>query len=148
MQVKDIMTKKIEFTSSYESLRSAADTMREKNVGFLPVRDGVQLLGVVTDRDLALRPAERARPYDTATVGDVMTRKAHAIRSDTEIAGVAAAMKEKSVRRLLVLDEKAQLVGVVSLSDIAGRSADVELACAAIRHLSRARAAATVASHA
>jgi CBS domain-containing protein len=121
--------------------------MSAQGIGFLPVRDdrdGGRLVGVVTDRDVALRPAEQSRPYDGTTVKDVMSSQAHAVRDKSPVEVAAAAMKAKMVRRLLVLNEDSQLVGVVSLTDIAARSSVPHLVTDVLSHIANARRKATV----
>ena len=136
MLVKDVMTRSTRFIAKDASLDDAAQVMERDAIGFLPVRDGGQLVGVVTDRDMALRSSTHKNPYESLHVEDVMSPRAHAIRSHVPIVGAAQAMKQKGVQRLLVIDDEQQLVGVVSLSDLAQRGHTPALAGEVLAHLS------------
>lgn len=128
MLVKDIMAPHTHAIAKGATLREAGQLMARHSVGFLPVREGGQLVGVVTDRDVAVRSSALDRKYDLLEVGDVMTPRAHAVRSSLPIAGLALAMKRKGCQRLLVVDDSQNLVGTVTLRDLASRSADPTLA--------------------
>ena len=136
MLVKDIMTRTTRFISKGATLREAGQVMEENDIGFLPVRDGGQLVGVVTDRDMAVRSSKNTTPHGALHVEDVMSPRAHAIRSHLPVRGAAEAMKIKGVQRLLVIDDEQRLVGVVSLGDLAERSDDPKLAGDVLAHLS------------
>lgn len=135
MQVKDIMTRTTRFIPKSASLREAGEVMGNDDIGFLPVRDGGQLVGVVTDRDIVTRAATHDRPFDDLVVEDVMSPQAHAVRADLPVPGAARAMRLKGVRRLLVIDDSQQLVGVVSVGDLAERTTDQALASTVLAHL-------------
>lgn len=136
MLVQDIMTRTTRFISKGASLREAAQVMKREAIGFLPVRDGGQLVGVVTDRDLAVRSSTNTSTYESLHVEDVMSPRAHAIRSTLPALGAAQAMKQKGVHRLLVIDDEHRLVGVVSLGDLAERTDNPTLAGDVLAHLS------------
>ena len=139
MLVQDLMSRGPSFITADAPLRDAAERMSAKNAGLLAVREGGRIAGVVTDRDLALRPVEGSLSYDSARVRDIMTPEAHAVRSTTSVSKAAEAMKEKSLQRLLVLDGNAQLVGVLSVSDLAAERTVQGLACDVIGHLAKER---------
>ena len=136
MLVKDIMTRTTRFISKGATLREAGQVMDREDIGFLPVRDGGQLVGVVTDRDLAIRSSKNTTTYESLHVEDVMSPRAHAIRSNIPAVGAAQAMKMKGVQRLLVIDDDQRLVGVVSLGDLAERTSEPSLAGDVLAHLS------------
>jgi len=101
------------------SVRACAEMMRDDNIGFLPVVDAdKQVVGVITDRDLAVRVLADDLPADTP-VGQVMTRDVRICRPDDEL--LAAEWKMSSTRksRLVVADDEGHCVGVISLSDVA-----------------------------
>lgn len=135
MVVAEIMSPHAYVVAASSTLRQAAAEMARRRVGFLPVREGERLVGVVTDRDLALRPAVRGANHDTARVGDVMSRQAHAIRGDTSLHAAADAMRRVGVRRLLVIDDTGALTGVLSVSDIAAHPHLAQLAGGVLGHL-------------
>ena len=130
--VELIMTPELRLTHVDHSLAEAAKRMKAADVGALFVVDGDELVGVVTDRDLVVRglaPPEAGRPE---TVGNVLTRHVAYCRTGTPITAAAALMAQQRIRRLAVVDEACQLVGVVSLADLARREAGARPAAVAI----------------
>jgi CBS domain-containing protein len=93
--------------------------MREEDVGVLPVGEGDRLVGMVTDRDLAVRLAAEGRDPARTKVRDVMTKDVRYVFEDEEIGHVAENMADQQVRRLPVVNRSKRVVGVVSLSDVA-----------------------------
>ena len=144
MLVEDIMTPEPRFIPHAASLTEAAHVMEEENVGFLPVRDGGQVVGVVTDRDLALRPSRRSGAHRSLRVSDVMSPHAHAVRATASVVQAANAMKARAVRRLLVLDDESRLVGVVSVGDLAARTRPAKLAAEVLARVAPTRSADTL----
>lgn len=127
MKVSEIMTRGVETVSPAATLDQAASKMKTRNVGFLPVVEEGRLLGVVTDRDIVLRAiAEDLRAHFTR-VREVMTGKVITCRDDESLTDVSLIMEKNLVHRLIVLDRSANLVGVVSLSDIAAKTKNERL---------------------
>jgi CBS domain-containing protein len=127
MKVSEVMTRGVETVSPAMTLEQAARKMKMRNVGFLPVVDEGRLLGVVTDRDIILRAiSEGLRPHMTR-VKEVMTAKPLTCRDDQTLTEVSLVMEKHFVHRLVVLDCFANLVGVVSLSDIATKTKNERL---------------------
>lgn len=118
-QLRDIMTQTVEVVSPTTTLQSAARAMDRLDIGFLPVREGTQLVGVLTDRDIAIRGAARGLVPAETTVADVMSPVVLTCYEDESIEDAACKMGEFRVRRLVVLDRMERLAGVVSLGDIA-----------------------------
>ena len=127
MQVKDVMTKGAECTFATVPLDKAAEQMRNLNVGSLPVCDSDRLVGMITDRDITVRATSLSLDPATTKVVDVMTPVIHYCYEDQAIEEAAALMKEKQIRRLPVLNRNRQLVGIVSLGDLAVQGRDDEL---------------------
>jgi CBS domain-containing protein len=101
------------------SVQACAEMMRDDNIGFLPVVDGdQQVIGVVTDRDLAVRVLADDLPSDTP-VGQVMTRDVRICRPDDELQAAEWKMSSTRKSRLVVADDEGHCVGVISLSDVA-----------------------------
>lgn len=120
-KVNAVMTRNVEAVSPAETLEQAAKKMRMRNVGILPVVDEQKVIGLLTDRDIVLRAvSEGMRPYMTR-VRDVMTRKVISCYEDQSITAVSWLMEKNFVHRLVVLDRQGNLVGLVSLSDIAAK---------------------------
>lgn len=119
MQVKDVMTREVEVISPDTTLDEAAQRMRAVAVGMLPVQDGDEVVGVVTDRDMTVRAIARGLDPQTATAGEVMTPDVVHCYEDQTVEAAAEQMAANRVRRLVVLDRAQQLVGVISLDDLA-----------------------------
>ena len=135
MQVQDLMTHDVTTVSPEESLKNAARLMAQLDVGALPVGENDRLVGMVTDRDLAVRGlAEGCGP--NTKVRDVMTPDVKYCYADQDVDEIAANMADIQVRRLPVLDRDKRLVGILALSDIAV-SDDPEPAMEALSGISR-----------
>lgn len=102
-----------------DTAQTAARRMREETLGIMPVceADG-RVVGVVTDRDLAIRLCAEDLRASVTTVGEVMTQNVIACRSTDRIDEAEAAMREHRITRILVTDEAGTLCGILSLSDL------------------------------
>jgi CBS domain-containing protein len=118
-KVGQVMTAGAETIEPNATLQLAAGRMKDIQVGFLMVyEEGSGLLGVITDRDIVVRAiAEGAPP--TTSVRDVMTLQAVWCYEDAALSEAVALMELRGVRRLVVLDEKLRLAGVLSVDDVA-----------------------------
>jgi len=125
MTIDRIYQRDVDTASKHETVPTVAQRMESRNVGSLVVLDeGGYPVGIVTDRDLALRVlAHRLDPEETA-VADVMTRDPHALAEDTTIEEAVRAMRSHGVRRMPVVADDGRLRGVVSLDDVLTRLAD------------------------
>lgn len=118
MKIRDVMTRDAKITRPDDTLRRAAKFMKDCNCGILPVGEGDHLVGMITDRDIAVRGiAEGKGPK--AKVRDVMTKEVKYCFEDEETEHVAQNMAQIQVRRLPVMNRDKRLVGVVSLGDLA-----------------------------
>ena len=121
MLCEEIMKRDIECLSAEDTAQTAARKMREANVGFLPICDKAnKVLGTLTDRDIAIRMVADAKPA-TTVVSDLMTRDIVSCRPKDDIRKAEQLMGNKQKSRILCTDESGQLVGIISLSDIAQR---------------------------
>ncbi|MGH6918867.1 MAG: CBS domain-containing protein [Geminicoccaceae bacterium] len=119
MQLKDVMTTKVQLTDPTAKLKEAAISMRDGNFGLLPVGANDRLVGTITDRDIAVRAVAEGKDPNTTTVSDVMSKGIHYCFEDQEVEEAARLMSEAQVRRLPVLDRDKRLVGIVALADLA-----------------------------
>jgi CBS domain-containing protein len=127
MQVFEAMTPEVTTVKPDTPLIEAARLMRENGIGPLPVCDGDRLLGILTDRDIAIRAtAEGLDPQSTA-VRQVMTSEVVTCFEADDIRKAAEIMQRAQVRRLLVVDGDGRLAGIVSLGDIALQTGDDQL---------------------
>ena len=120
MRCRDAMTRAVVGCSVEEPMDACARKMRDHGVGFLPVFEGDDAVGVVTDRDLVVRGLAVKRPI-TAPVGEVMTAEPLTCDADEDAAAAQRRMAQGGVSRLLVLDGD-RVVGVLALADIARAS--------------------------
>lgn len=119
--VSEIMSTDVQSVEPQESLRRAAQRMQELDIGALPVCNGQRLLGMLTDRDIVVRGLANGMDPDEACASDVMTDDVQYCTADQDAAEVLRVMGDKQVRRLPVVDEDRNLIGIVSLGDLALR---------------------------
>jgi CBS domain-containing protein len=119
MLIKDIMTRHVECVSPEDTLQAAARKMRDLDVGPMPVcgPDG-KLAGMLTDRDITVRATADGKDPSKCKVREAMTPQVICVYEDQDTGEVARQMKEKQIRRLLVLNRDKKLSGIVSLGDL------------------------------
>lgn len=122
MKVENCMSRPVEYVTPDETVEDAARLMAEIDAGFLPVVDHGEIVGVVSDRDIAIRAIGCGDGPDTG-VTEVMSRPVICCRADDEVDIVLDSMGNHQVRRLPVVDGDQQIVGIVSLSDLTAVSA-------------------------
>ncbi len=137
MQVKDLMTLDVEVVRPDTPLREAAEKMRSLNVGVMPVCDGTKLLGMLTDRDITVRATALGRDPNSTTVGDTMTPDVAFCYEDQDVSEVAELMQQLQVRRIPIVNRAKELVGIVSLGDIAVDSNNDKLSSQVIEDVSQ-----------
>jgi CBS domain-containing protein len=118
MKVRDAMAKTIGTAAPSDSVRRVATLMREEGAGFLPVCDGEQLVGVITDRDIVIRCiAEGGADALELPIDRCMSRGVHTASPDEELESAARMMEREEVRRLAVVED-GRLVGVLSHGNV------------------------------
>jgi CBS domain-containing protein len=118
MLVSEAMTSDVALVRPEQSIQQAAALMAEIDIGVLPVGEDRRLIGMITDRDIAVRAVARGKGPDTK-VRDVMSPEVKYCFEDEDIEDVAQNMGDIKVRRLPVLNREKNLVGIISLGDIA-----------------------------
>ena len=118
MKVSEVMTTDVETISSDQTAREAASFMLRADAGSIPVCEGDRVIGMITDRDIAVRGVAEGRGPDTP-VSELMSDGIICAHEDDDVAQVAQRMSEEQVRRIPVLDSDEKLVGIVSLGDLA-----------------------------
>jgi CBS domain-containing protein len=118
MKVADVMTKEISLINPDQTLRDAALMMSEEDVGALPVAEKDRLVGMITDRDIAIRGVAEGMGSD-AKVRQVMTEQVKYCFEDEDLGHVSKNMASLQMRRLPVMNRDKRLVGIVSLGDLA-----------------------------
>jgi CBS domain-containing protein len=124
MRVREVMTRGVECIAPDTALQEAARLMKDLDAGCLPVCKNDRLAGMLTDRDIVIRAVAEGRDARACTAGDVMTPEAVHCFEDDDIEEAARLMKERQIRRLLVLNRNKRLVGIVSLGDLAVDTGD------------------------
>jgi CBS domain-containing protein len=119
MKIKDVMTRGVECVRPETTIQEAAARMKSLDVGPLPVCEGDRPVGIVTDRDIVLRAIADGRDPRATRVQDVMTRGVVTVKEGDDVKEAARHMKEKQIRRVVVVDDAQRVVGIVSLGDIA-----------------------------
>lgn len=119
MKVNEIMTIDFQTIDSVSSLTEAAERMKSFNIGFLPVHEGKNIIGVITDRDIVVRALAQGLNAGSTSVRDILTSDVVYCYEDESVQGAARLMEEHRVRRLIACDYDGNPVGVVSLEDLA-----------------------------
>ena len=124
MQVSELMTRDVRVASPDDTIQRAAEMMGEIDAGVMPVGENDRLVGMITDRDIAIRAVATGMGPDSK-VREVMSKEVKYCFEDEDLDDVTDNMAELQVRRLPVLDREKRLVGILSLGDVAvGHAAD------------------------
>lgn len=118
MKIREIMTANVECVPPNLSVTQLAEKMKALDVGFVPVCENDRLMGTVTDRDIVIRGLASGRDINSCTARDVMTNEIFYCFEEDNVKDVAERMRDKEVRRMLILNEQKRLVGVVSIGDV------------------------------
>jgi CBS domain-containing protein len=134
MRISDVMTRDVATVRPDQTAREAANFMLNSDAGSIPVTEGDRLIGMITDRDIAVRGVAKGHGPDTP-VRDIMTSGIVCARESDSVEDVASKMSEAQVRRLPVIDDSEKLIGIVSLGDLS-RETDGETAHHALEGVS------------
>ncbi|HEV8108778.1 MAG TPA: CBS domain-containing protein [Burkholderiales bacterium] len=118
MRVSEVMTPGVRVVSPEQTIAEAARLMAELDAGSLPVGEDERLVGMITDRDIAVRAVAQQKP-PTTKVREVMSQEVLYCFDDQDLEDIAQNMSDVKVRRLPVVDREKRLVGIVSISDLA-----------------------------
>lgn len=119
MQVKDIMTKGIRIAEPGEALPHAAKKMRTQHIGSLPVIENGELIGMITDRDIAIRAVGDNKDPASVKVRDIMSEDCFWCSETEAVEDAVRIMEQNKVRRLPVMNDAKKIVGMLSLEDVA-----------------------------
>lgn len=119
MKVKEIMSANVEIVKPTSSLRATARTLSNLNVGALPVIDDGKLVGIITDRDVSVHAIAIGREPQSTDVQTVMTKEVFTCKADQSLAEAAEIMEQHNIRRLAVVNEDGEVVGILTVDDIA-----------------------------
>ncbi len=144
MKCTEIMTKEPVCCLPGDTVEMAAQLMKDEDVGSIPVvadYETNRLLGIVTDRDLALKVVAPGRYGPSVTVEDVMTRDPVVCNVDANLEQVVATMEEHQVRRIPVVDKQNRIIGIIAQADIATRSNKPQKTAEVVEEISRSATA-------
>ena len=122
MKISEVMTRDVQTIQPDQPVQQAASFMLSTDAGSIPVTEGDRLIGMITDRDIAVRGVAQGHGPDTP-VRELMSNDIICARIDDDCDEVANKMSEAQVRRLPVVDEQERLCGIVSLGDLAREGA-------------------------
>jgi CBS domain-containing protein len=137
MKVKDIMTKNVTTVNSSASVEEISKIMKNLNVGSVPVVDGNRVVGIVTDRDIVLRDIAMNKTSEHLKASDIMSKGISTVTPETDVEQAAQLMAERQLRRLPVINNNMEIVGIVALGDIAVSRKSDEAAGEALTDISK-----------
>lgn len=117
--IRDVMTSNPASVSEQDTIRDAARIMAREDTGIVPVVSGKKIVGLVTDRDIVVRLVAEGKDVANARVAEVMTKSVRSVREDAGVNEVLELMKRAEIRRVPVVNQNDELVGIVSIGDIA-----------------------------
>ncbi|MES2138032.1 MAG: CBS domain-containing protein [Pseudomonadota bacterium] len=135
MKVSEVMTREVQTVRPDQPVQEAASFMLSSDAGSIPVAEGDRLIGMITDRDIAVRGIAKGYGPETL-VRELMTNDIVCARIDDDVEDAATRMSEAQVRRLPVIDEQERLCGIVSLGDLS-RQTDDDTAAEALEGVSQ-----------
>jgi CBS domain-containing protein len=121
MKARDLMTPDPAQVTPGDTMQRVSQLMAEHDCGCIPVvtaADQRSIVGVVTDRDIALRGVGQGRPH-TAPVGDIMTTNPDTVSPDDDVDSVEKLMSDRQIRRVVVVDAGGECVGIIAQADLA-----------------------------
>lgn len=137
----EVMTKNPVCCLPNDSVTKAADLMKSGNIGSIPVIENEQtqkLVGIVTDRDLALKIIAEGRDAKSTKVEGVMTHKVITCHADDDLQKALDAMAEHQLRRIPVVDNNHRIVGIIAQADVATRAGQPEKTAEMVKEISQA----------
>ena len=118
-QVRDIMTPNPACVSESDSIHEVARIMAREDTGVVPVVDGKKVVGMITDRDIVVRLVAQGKDPSNARVNEAMTREVRSVKEDSTVSQALDLMSSSQVRRVPVVNERYEIIGIVSMGDIA-----------------------------
>jgi len=119
LTVRELMTTDVATLQVETTIDQAAELMRSKDIGDVVVADADTLVGVVTDRDIVVRAIADGRDPRSTTLGSIVSKDLITVGPDDSAADAARLMRDKAVRRVLVVDAQGGLEGILSIGDLA-----------------------------
>jgi CBS domain-containing protein len=120
---REIMTRNVKTASRETTLRETAALMRDGDMGAVPVVEDGKLVGIVTDRDIVVRGIAEGRDA-SAPIGEVMTAEVYSVRENDFVFEAIRLMGDRQVRRVPIVNEAQELVGIIAMADVALETED------------------------
>lgn len=136
MKVREIMSEKPEILSPDHTIKQVAEKMLEGDFGFIPIGENDRLIGTITDRDIVIRAVAKALDPNQTPARDIMTDEIRYCFENDDVEKASQIMCDLQIRRLIVLNDKKRIVGVISLGDIALQYPDTTLSGQLIEKIS------------
>ncbi|HZS25279.1 MAG TPA: CBS domain-containing protein [Gaiellaceae bacterium] len=124
--IRELMTDNPRSMESGQTVMEAARLMRDEDVGIIPVVEGEKLVGMVTDRDIAVRVVAEGKSPESVTVGEIASRELVTLDPQQDLDEALRLMARHQVRRLPVVEEDGTLVGIVAQADVARNASDAQ----------------------
>lgn len=121
-KVRDVMTPNPKTLSDKDSVLEAARIMRDQDTGVIPVVEGKKIIGMITDRDIVVRAVAEGKDANGVRINEVMSKQVKSVNEDTPINEVLNLMSSSEIRRVPVVNQSQEIVGIVSLGDLAART--------------------------
>lgn len=141
MKNSDIMTKELVYSAPGDKVSDVAKLMKKEDIGPVLIvndsHDGKRLVGIVTDRDLAIKVIGEGLDPQNTRVEDVMTKKVITCRADDDVQNTMRAMAQHQLRRIPVVDDSGQLVGIISQADVATRLNEPQSTAEVVKEISK-----------
>jgi len=120
--IRDVMTPNPECVSEKDSIRDVARIMKDQDTGVVPVVEGKKIIGLITDRDIVVRGLAEGKNLENVRVNELMTKSVRSVREDSSVGEALDLMSNAEIRRIAVVNHNDELVGIVSLGDIASQT--------------------------
>jgi CBS domain-containing protein len=117
--VRDVMTANPECVSERDSLRDVARIMKDRDTGVVPVVDGKKIIGLITDRDIVVRGLAEGKNLESTRIAEIISTTIRSVREDASVNDALTLMSTAEIRRVPVVNGANELVGILSLGDIA-----------------------------
>ena len=141
MKNSDIMTKDLVYSLPSDMVSDVAQLMKDEDIGPVLIvddsNDGKRLVGIVTDRDLAIKVVGEGRDPNSTRVEDVMTDSLVTVRADDDVQNAVRAMAQNQLRRIPVVNDSGQLVGIISQADVATRLNEPQSTAEVVKEISK-----------
>ena len=138
-KIRDVMTAKPACVSAKDSIRDVAKIMVREDTGVVPVVDGKKVIGMITDRDIVVRLVAEGKDPSSAKVNEAMTKDVRSVKEDSTVNDALQLMSSAQIRRVAVVNNNNEIVGIVSMKDIATESKDSDRIGKTVEKISEGR---------